>query len=115
MNIGATATASMKEQDTSSWSTAPAIHLNTDSSTTSSIRSKIEWIQAECGRLAATLRMELTFTWVDRKNKIGFSLPPKCASTTLRLIQMAKVGFIYWCIQNYISSHARKFQNLFCT
>ena len=35
-----------------------------------------------------------TLTWIDEKNKVGFTLPPKCASTTLRLVQMLKSGFL---------------------
>lgn len=61
----------------------------------SNITSRVKLIQIQCEMLVNQLKPDLTFTWIDRKNKIAFSLPPKCASTTLRLIQMAKVGFIF--------------------
>ena len=54
---------------------------------------KSQMIREECGNVQVK-KIDYTFTWVDPTHKIGFSLPPKCASTTLRLIQMVKVGFI---------------------
>ena len=32
-------------------------------------------------------------TWLDKNNKLGWTLLPKCASTAMRVIQLVKSGF----------------------
>lgn len=56
------------------------------------LESRFEELSQKCSQLNETV--SLKFTWVDPKNQLAFSLPPKCASTSLRIIQMAKSGFI---------------------
>ena len=56
--------------------------------------SRSEKIREKCAQRNRELNIDFTAkqTWVDMENKIGFSIPPKCASTTLRIIQLAKSG-----------------------
>ena len=51
-------------------------------------------LREKCAAKKRELNIDFTAkqTWVDMENKIGFSIPPKCASTTLRIIQLAKSG-----------------------
>lgn len=70
------------------------IRLQADRTENNKIKQTENDTKLRCHNMKNWPPAAMTSTWIDYKNKLGFSLPPKCASTTLRMIQMAKVGFI---------------------
>ena len=46
-------------------------------------------------------------TWLDKNNKLGWTLLPKCASTSMRVIQLVKSGF-YTGRENFLNHKAKE-------